>query len=657
MRNEALGARRSWAVRALLAVTLALVACLAPGARAHAKSYSIDQVDIDATVASDGSVTVSEQRLFDFDGSFNGVYWKIPSGTYQGREIVPQIGSVGIVKNGKLEPFVESSSGGDGTYQVTKEANYVQVKLYSAHRDEKARFAISYTDAGLATRWQDTGELYWKFVSDGWDVQSRNVTCLVHLPVPAGTSVKAGENVRAWGHGPLDANVDFMEYGVKYVVPGVGTEEFAEARITFPAEWLTDATPVAQNHLDSVLQEEQKWADEANAKRDRARMLNYGIGGAAALLAVVSALFALSRRAKYKRSHRPQFDDKYFRDVPTGDHPAILGALYHDGEPTTEDMTAALMRLTDVGAMKLDLVKESSKGFMGKEKTTEEYRVTRTDAYRDTRANDVTRALDQDTLEMLFDDLARLSDRTEAEGKADGVLFFSDLKKIAKRHPSAYESAYSTWKDSVEGLAAQRGFFNDEDPLGIGGLVGLGALDIVVAVCMVALLIFEVLQPLIAIGAAVLLGGAAALQFVVAGSSRDLSREAIEVRAQLEALRRWLKDFTRLKEAVPTDVVLWNRLLVMAVSLGVADEVIKQLKVVAPQVLEDPMIMPVYGWYYYGSPMGRPFDAFNNSMSEAHHVSTAALSSSSSSSGGGGGGGFSGGGGGGFGGGGGGGAF
>ncbi len=89
MRSKALGARRSRLLRALLAVTLALVASFALGARAYAKSYTIDQVDIDATVSSDGSVAISEQRLFDFDGSFNGVYWKIPAGTYQGKLTAP----------------------------------------------------------------------------------------------------------------------------------------------------------------------------------------------------------------------------------------------------------------------------------------------------------------------------------------------------------------------------------------------------------------------------------------------------------------------------------------------------------------------------------------------------------------------------------------
>ena len=128
------------------------------------------------------------------------------------------------------------------------------------------------------------------------------------------------------------------------------------------------------------------------------------------------------------------------------------------------------------------------------------------------------------------------------------------------------------------------------------------------------------------------------------------------MKAQLKALRNWLKDFTRLNEAIPTDVVLWNRLLVMAVVLGVADEVIKQLETVLPEVLHDDYMSSTYGWYYVG-PHGSPYRSFQSNYGSAHDVSTAKIAASESSSGGGGGGGFSGGGGGGFGGGGGGGAF
>ena len=93
----------------------------------------------------------------------------------------------------------------------------------------------------------------------------------------------------------------------------------------------------------------------------------------------------------------------------------------------------------------------------------------------------------------------------------------------------------------------------------------------------------------------------------------------------------------------------------MAVALGVADEVIKQLEVALPQILEDETFMTTYIWFYsYGGTS--PISAFDHHYGKADNISTAALAASSSSSSGGGGG-FSGGGGGGFGGGGGGGAF
>ena len=73
-------AHRNAPTRRMLLVVLAtlLVLVLSPR-RALAREYRIDQVDIEATVGSDGSLSVREVREFDFDGSFHGVYWRIPT--------------------------------------------------------------------------------------------------------------------------------------------------------------------------------------------------------------------------------------------------------------------------------------------------------------------------------------------------------------------------------------------------------------------------------------------------------------------------------------------------------------------------------------------------------------------------------------------------
>ena len=61
--------------------------------------------------------------------------------------------------------------------------------------------------------------------------------------------------------------------------------------------------------------------------------------------------------------------------------------------------------------------------------------------------------------------------------------------------------------------------------------------------------------------------------------------EGAEVAARCKALKHWLEDFTRLKEAVPGDLVLWNKLLVMGAALGVSKEVLRQLaEAVPPEV-------------------------------------------------------------------------
>ena len=55
-------------------VVVAMLLALALSPRiALARDYSIDQVDIEATVGSDGSLSVKEVREFDFNGSFHGV--------------------------------------------------------------------------------------------------------------------------------------------------------------------------------------------------------------------------------------------------------------------------------------------------------------------------------------------------------------------------------------------------------------------------------------------------------------------------------------------------------------------------------------------------------------------------------------------------------
>ncbi|MGI6755981.1 MAG: DUF2207 domain-containing protein [Atopobiaceae bacterium] len=635
-------------------LTLVFMIALLPVSVAWARDYEIDEVNIDATVAQDGTLSVFETRTFDFSGSFSGVYWEIPEGSYQGNTIDVDIASVGIMQDGERHPFTESDSDQDGTYSITGDGSIAKVKLYSSQEDSKVTFYVEYTATNITQRWADTGELYWKFVSDGWDVPSQNVTCTIHLPVPQGESVTGGQNVRAWGHGNLEGNVSFAGNDVVFTVPNVETYEFAEARIVFPAEWLSSMSPSSESRLDIILSEEQAAAQEAENLRMKYRRIQYVTRGIDAALVIATLAYGIFAFRRYKKRHKPVFDDKYFRDVPSADHPALLAALFNDGEPTGNGFTASLMHLCDQHAIDIE-EKEVFKTKRSKRKKKEYCLIGQrppTDSGSEGSMEHEAYLIDKATWDFAFGVVGKRS--KEAGERKQKALRMSDFDRFSSNNPESYAEGYESWMDAVRNAGYSRNFYAEDRGTGSVLLIALGIACIAWAIIV---LFYYVMSDSILLSDVVCCfstAGIGALALFISRKLQPMSQEAVELKAKLKALRSWLKDFTRLEEAWPQDVVLWNKLLVMAVALGVADEVIDQLKIIDPELVDtlNDEYPHIYLWYSTGlvsasSSLTR-FDGFEKSA----HQSMAA-----SSNFGGGGGGFSVGGGGGAGGGGGGGAF
>lgn len=250
--------RRLFARFASVCALVALMLLLLPAA-AHADGYSMTQTYIGATVEADGSLTVVEGRQFDFDDDINGVYWDINTGSNQ------QGGSVGVDVLGVEEEDtafnkVDSANKGDsGVYTVEQSDGGVKIKVFSPHESgDSTIYYVSYTMTGAVMNWADTAELYWKFVGDGWSADSDDVEMEVYFAnAAAGTAAVKGENFRAWGHGPLagDVSLDADEPMVTYTIPCVHQGEFAEARITFPSDWVPQLAASSEERMSTVLSE------------------------------------------------------------------------------------------------------------------------------------------------------------------------------------------------------------------------------------------------------------------------------------------------------------------------------------------------------------------------------------------------------------------
>lgn len=641
------------------AFLLALAWTAANTTSAYAKSYTMPKVDIVAEVTSDGSLNVTEQRTFDFTGSFSAVWWAF-EGLPENAQLKlngASLTSVDAQGNPQGEPRILPETGfalswreAGGPSEDAVSLDYAQDTIYVFFQaaDERLLVSLEYTVENGAQLYKDTGELYWQYVTAQWAEDSSNVSMNLTLPVPEGDSVIAGETVRAWGHGPLDGSVVFNDNGtITYKVPRVNSGQYAEARVIFPVSWLKDvseedsALTRTQPRFEKVLREEEAWADQANRERIGALVLIIG----SALIAIGLLLWAIRMYTKHGKEYTPTFTEQYWRDVPSEqDHPAVIGRLWRWDRESPDDLTATLMHLSHIGAVQINKGSYEKPGAFGA-KLIDDYYFTKVPAVADS----LTDPIDIAAMDLLFKEIA----------KGEDALWFGSIEKFGKDKPEKFIKMMEVWQGKVSSETNKRDFFELKGRRLQTRMIIVAGVFLAAAIA--AWVMLENFFPLIfAVPSSIVL-------FIIAGYMPRRSREGNDLDAKCKALKNWLKDFSALDERPPTDVKVWGEFMVYAHLFGVAKQVMKDLQITVPELFEEDGLamsnnyVPWWFWYsashgMHGSVMAPASDLFQTSISNTMKSAQAAVSAASGgdgggfSSGGGFGGGFSGGGGGGFGG-------
>lgn len=622
-----------------------------PG-QAYAKSYTIDQVDIDVELLDDASMRVRESRVYSFDGTFSLVGWIYgDTEADMKREIigasVQRLDSNGDVLGEEALPYEEfvtswRTEGGPSIDSYSYDKEYDTLYLFCMASNESIVLTAEYSLTNVVHVYKDIGEFYWKYISDGWDEPSKNVTLHVSLPLPQDTSTLSEDSIRAWGHGPLDGTVSFNEDGsITYAVANVNAGQFAEARIVFPSDFLTGFTAVStvqeqrqtQEYLSTVLEEEQRWSDEANLQRRLSLLFMI----ACALAAVALLVWAIFQYFKYGKEYEPDFTDEYWRDIPSPtDHPAVIARLWRWNKESNEDFTATLIQLSHKGAIIINKGTYEKKGLFGSKPIDDYYFVRNRQV--EASLND---PIDKAAMRLLFDVI----------GKGAESLWFTSIQVFGKANPQRFVDEMESWQGIVTAETNKRDFFELKSEHKQMLMVGVAVGAFVLATG--ASFFTENFFPLIFI-----VPTSIAL-YVIARYMPRRSREGNNLDAKAKALKNWLRDFSALNERPPTDVKVWGEFMVYAFIFGVAKQVIKALQFKVPELFEqDTNSMTgsyVPWWFWYSASLGSggrtmpsASDMLQTSISNTAQTAKAALSSSSSGSGSGGG--FSGGGGGGFGG-------
>jgi uncharacterized membrane protein len=578
------------------------------------RSMDINNVTITAEVLPDGTMLIQEERTINFQGQHNGFF--------QNLRMDPGVSITDVVvsENGMNYTYNPGYDYGPvGTYLTRDEPNNIHVDWSIDAFNQTRTFLLTYKVHNQIKLHNDVGELYYKFIGDETEIPQSNVS--VRLILPEGSK---REDLRAWGHGPLDGDVRLVnEREVIWEIKTLPPRTFLEGRVTFTPGIIDNASlKTGESALQNILKEEQKLADQANLRRRLARM-DWIF---AAFSLVASVIVAISIRRRYAKPYKTSFDGDYYRELPEDYSPGELGVLIRKGRPIPLDFTATVIDLALRGYLRLDeFVPEKKFGdFLRRRKSDRSFMATRLEKAEGLRPHE------KSLLDFLFNEVSLDNKQVS----------FDEIERFAKKKPTSFKGFWSMWIEYLKNTSLKHKFFDDSNTKGILTGVLAGTLFFILGI---VLIIFSSIK---ATGILMIVSS-----LIIFGSSVTIHRRSPkgeEDYVKWMAFKKFLLHFSEMKRHELPSLIIWEHYMVYAITLGVAKEVMKQLQVVYPDMTENNRQFG-YGWYYYGatsansmSSLGNSFDSLTSSISNSI---TTALSSTSSGSGGGGG--FSGGGGGG----------
>ena len=566
-----------------------------------AASFRIEKLDIEANLQKDGSMVVSEAVTYDID-EINGVYFDIDA--------------KGFGELQYIQVFEDDSTGGfkevdSSNYEVSVSDELYRIKLYSKNHNNRRTFKFVYKLPEAITVYDDVAQFNRKMVGKEWQQGINYITAKVIIPVSVSYD---NSNILVFGHGPLTGEVDKEGNTVIYRLNNYYPGDFLEAHILMEPEIFSEYNKSKIVHKDmkqKLLDMEAKFADEANAERDRAirqqEMINKVFEKPGLIFGVLSSIWGalmyyihviFKRKNKVKNSV-----GKYLRELPDNSSPALVGGFMTNSINDNE----ILATIVDLVRRKI-LTLENS---------------------------------DKNSIIILTGSTANLSAQEKAivdiyindfgDGKSLDLKSFGFFQKV----PMSVARKFEKWRAMIESEMNRKNLTYQ----------GLGCLGVI---------FFALFGPILAFAGLIfgmVTGNKMFLLIVVMGiilfvsgaKAKYPKKELAEAKDKWQAFKNFISDYSQLEEAKITSVHLWEQYFVYAVALGVSEKVVKAYK----KALDMGIITDVQGvnslaYTPIFNPMfNRSFKNLNSMVSRTNSGASSAIASSRRSSSSGGGGGFS----------------
>lgn len=554
--------------------------------------YDITNVDVTAHVNTNGSLLMERRIIYKFDDDAHGVFYQ--QNLTNNQELKNQ--QVRIISGKNSQPVVQSDSHANNTYELSHGDHGYRFKVWHNVTDgDKFTVIYTYEITNAIINWKDTAELNFKIIGDGWDTDLDNVRVGIFFPGPV-------KDLKAWAHGDLSGQITVNpEKGnIIMTAANVSGNEGIEVHSLFPTAVTSQNKNIRdQNHKKYVLNQEAKFAREANERRQRSRI--FGLGALA--LSGLFSLFIIIKSFTLKKSGvKPKKEKQLPRnyDLPRVS-PVMAEILDIDNKPSSRSLTAYLMELAVQKRIEIDPVKVRRKTY---------YKISLTD--KDLKD-------EVPLIRYLFNKVG------------DGKSFTT--YELKKHRSSKLSKIFASWQKQKKQEAVSAGFLDKQiESKKDTNLV----LMIILLVLSGAGIIAAFFSSEGAAGlfiAAVILIGVAILATIY--SNKKLSPytdKGAEATNQVRGFKKMLDEIGNFKMREVGEMPLWEKIMPYAVALGVSKKVLKQLKIEFADEIDDANIL-FWGPFYSSGQDGFASN-FNSSFNSGANLNSSASGGSGGFSGG-----------------------
>lgn len=575
-------------------------------------------LDYDVTLNSDGSANVVETWRISIEDT-NTLFktFEIDSSKY--KEItdvkVQEVKSSGNVDFRKINQY---------KYHVDKNCYYALVYkgkfeiAWGVHAEDVTRtYKISYKIIDAVKNYNDCSEFYWQFVSTDSEIPANKVTGTIKLP----NIVENLEDLRVWAHGPLNGNVKKDSNDtVSFEVEGLEENTMLEARIVTPRLVFGINNNTSNEYkLQSILEQEQEWADKANRRREEIRLrqenmrktmittcIVFNLIGLVLAVIIVKKIYKYHNKLKEIPKIKPEQEIEYYRDIEDNETPAEAAFIYYFKNTGIQYNMSKV-----ISATMLDLCM----------KKHIEFEIV------PNKKNQIKVILKKDFPEGLARDERLIYELLQkVASKETNSFTMKDFEKYASRHSSSVLGTFSKIEKIAKDLQEENGNYSKESVAKSNSWSTKGVGYVFLAILSVISMWLLIIPAIVA----------AVYSFKIASRYNTLTQKGVNRKEELQGLKKYMEEFSMIDDKTVPELVLWEKYLVYATVFGIADKVLKQLKVVYPQITEGDLAGYTYMYLMYSNNFNTSFlNTLNTSVTTSYHSAT------NYSSGSGGGGGFS----------------